>query len=343
MAIEIRKAERRKAKLRVGLFGPSGSGKTMSALKLARGLASDWSKICVIDTENNSADLYSHLGDYNVISLGAPYSPEAYIEAILAVEKAGMEVLIIDSITHEWAGPGGILEIVDMKSKDAKNSFSVWGDVTPRHNHFIDTILQVDLHVICCGRSKQEYALNQVEKNGRTISVPEKIGLRAVTRDGFDYEMTVSFELPISHLANSTKDRTGLFQDKPEHIISEETGKKLLAWSNSGANVAIDILREKARIMDHLRRLKIPFVGSKEQQAAFIRHAVFCLTEMSVDDEQKLPAIARALENWSDAELAYAAINNSDAEQWDYSVHSDGQQQAATPPPTPAVNTEAHG
>src|SRR3954470_15518841 len=105
----LRKATRQKTKIRIGLSGPSGSGKTMSALLLASGMA-PWEKIAVIDTENGSADLYSHLGDYSVITLTAPFTPERYIEAIAACEAAGMEVIVLDSVTHEWDGKGGCLE-----------------------------------------------------------------------------------------------------------------------------------------------------------------------------------------------------------------------------------------
>lgn len=160
---QLRKAERKRAKLKIGLFGPAGSGKTMSSLRLARGMA-EWEKIAVIDTENGSADLYSHLGPYNTMYLEPPYSPERYIEAITECLNAGMEVIIIDSITHEWAGPGGILELADELGKGSKNSFSVWSKLTPRHNKFIDSILQADAHVIACGRSKQDYVMNEVEK-----------------------------------------------------------------------------------------------------------------------------------------------------------------------------------
>lgn len=235
--MQIRKAERRKAKLRVGIFGPSGSGKTMSALKMARGMASSWDKVCIIDTEHGSGEMYSHLGEYNVLQIEKPFSPERYMEAIAAAVEAGMEVIIIDSITHEWTGEGGILDLSDQLSRDARNSYTVWAKLTPRHNRFIERILEAPCHVICCGRSKQDYTLNQVEKNGKTINVPEKVGMKAMTREGFDYEMTLAFDLTIKHYATSTKDRTGLFQDQPEFIIDEEAGKKLMEWGDSGQDV----------------------------------------------------------------------------------------------------------
>lgn len=222
----IRQATKLVSKLKLGVAGPSGSGKTYSALLLASGMTA-WDKICVIDTENGSADLYSHLGKYNVITLTAPFTPERYIAAIQEAEAAGMEVIIIDSMTHEWDGKGGILEMHDALPG---NSYTNWAKITPRHNKFIEAILQSKCHVICCLRSKQDYVL--VEKNGK--AVPEKVGLRAITREGVEYEMTLVFDINIKHQAVCTKDRTGLFVDKPEFLIDKETGKTILEWTKQG-------------------------------------------------------------------------------------------------------------
>jgi hypothetical protein len=202
----------------MGLQGPSGSGKTYSALLLAYGLVKDWDKIAVIDSENHSADLYAHLGDYSVIAITPPFSPEKYIEAIALCEAAGMEVIINDSISHEWEGQGGI---IDVHSNMVGNSFTNWSRVTPRHNAFVNKILQSPGHIIATIRSKQDYILS--EKKGKMI--PEKIGLKGVTRDGMDYEFTIVLDLDLKHNATASKDRTGLFMDKPQFVITEATGQ----------------------------------------------------------------------------------------------------------------------
>jgi len=240
MTFALKKAKRQKVKLRVGLFGASGSGKTMSALKLARGLTDSWEKIAVIDTERQSADLYSHLGEYFTLTLPPPFTPERFIFAIQACEDAGMDVIIIDSITHEWNGKGGCLEIHEAMTG---NSYTNWAKVTPRHNAFIDRILTSKAHMICCGRVKDDVVLSMNDKGKQA---PEKVGLKAITRDGFDYEMTLCFDLDAKHNAKSTKDRTSLFMDQPEILISEETGQKLLEWSNEGEAEVIN-LEEKQR------------------------------------------------------------------------------------------------
>lgn len=218
--MEIQKAQRKQAVIKMGLQGPSGSGKTYSALLLAYGLVGDWSKLVVIDSENHSADLYSHLGEYSVLTISAPFSPEKYIEAITLCEAAGMQAIIIDSISHEWEGQGGVL---DIHSDMGGNSFTNWSRVTPRHNAFVNKILQSPAHIISTIRSKQDYILS--EKNGKFV--PEKVGLKGVTRDGMDYEFTIVLDLDLKHNANSSKDRTGLFMDKPQYIYNHRDNRSV--------------------------------------------------------------------------------------------------------------------
>lgn len=223
--MQLRQSERKQAKIKMALQGASGSGKTYSSLLLAKGLTDgDLSKVAIIDTENGSVDLYAHLGNYNVLSLTPPFTPENYIKAMEVCEEAGMKVIIIDSISHEWD------ELLDFHSKLAGNSFTNWAKVTPRQKSFMNKILQLDAHVIATMRTKQDYVLNQ--KDGKFI--PEKVGLKSVQRDGVDYEFTLVFDVDIKHFALSSKDRTGLFMGKPEFVISEVTGKEILDWCNVG-------------------------------------------------------------------------------------------------------------
>lgn len=220
--LSFRKAARRQAKIKIGLQGSSGSGKSYSALLLAYGLAGDWPKIAVIDSENNSADLYAHLGDYNVVPISAPFTPEKYVEALQLCHQHQMEVVVIDSMSHEWEN------LVDAHSKMPGNTFQNWGKITPRHNAFVNAILQAPMHVIGTIRSKQDYVMS--EKNGK--QVPEKVGLKGITRDGMDYELTVVFDIDTRHMASASKDRTNLFVNKPDFQISADTGKAIKNWCN---------------------------------------------------------------------------------------------------------------
>ena len=191
--------------------------------------------MAVIDTERGSASLYDHLADFDVLNLEAPYSPERYIEAIHAAESAGYNVLIIDSITHEWSGVGGCLELVDdvARARYKGNSWSAWNDITPRHRALLDAILRSPMHVIVTLRSKTETA--QTEENGRKKVV--KLGMKAEQREGFEYEMTVVLDIVHEgHYATATKDRTGLFVNADPEQITEATGQRLLEWLETGAN-----------------------------------------------------------------------------------------------------------
>lgn len=328
MSLELRKAERRKAKLRIGLFGPPGSGKTYSALKIAHGMT-DWEKICVIDTENKSADLYSHLGPYNVITIVPPYEPEKYVDAIRMAERAGMQVIIIDSITHEWSGTGGMLEIADSMLASMRDGRLIWTKITPRHNRFIDALLQSPAHTIACGRSKVDTAMVESERNGRKVQIPEKIGLKAITREGFEYEMTVAFDIAINHYATCSKDRTksedglAIFQDRPAQKLSEEHGAKLKAWSEEGK---ADIVALKRDVLGELDRLELFLPSEAADKAPFIREAIQKVTGFDPGVDENYESIVAALKQASPA----------DAQAKMYGPKPPAEPPAAPPEPPPA-------
>ncbi len=236
--MNLKQSKRQNVKLRLGISGASGFGKTHSALLLAYGMTGDWSKIAVVDSENSSASLYSDLGNFNVLDLSAPYSPERYIEAIKTCENASMEVIIIDSITHEWNGTGGCL---DIHSK-LGGRWQDWSVVTPRHQAFIDKILQSSCHIITTARRKIDYSLD-VGSNGKSKVV--KHGTKEVTREGFEYELTVNFEIVNDqHLAKASKDRTNLFSNTHEFVINSKTGERLLKWCNAEPFTVKDVIEK---------------------------------------------------------------------------------------------------
>ena len=236
--MHLQKATRSKARMKLALQGASGSGKSLGSLLIAFGLCGNWNKIAVIDTENKSSNLYAHLGDYNTLSVAAPFTPEKYIQALKLCEDSKMEVIIIDSISHEWDGGGGILEV---HSNMSGNSFTNWGKLTQRHNAFVQAILQSDCHIIGTIRTKQDYVLN--EKNGKMV--PEKVGLKAIQRDGFDYEFTIVLDIDNKHNASASKDRTSLFSNVPEFKISVQTGKLIKDWCNQGEDIINEIMVDK--------------------------------------------------------------------------------------------------
>jgi len=256
--LQLKKATRKQVKLRLNISAPSGAGKTYSALRMANGLCGDWSKVAVIDTENGSASLYSDLGEFNVIDLQPPYRPEKYIEAINACVAAGMEVIIIDSSTHEWAC---LIEENELlaQSKFRGNTWSAWSNTTPRHDKFINAVLHCPLHVITCTRSKMETVMGDDKK-------VKKVGMKDVQREGWEYELTISLNIDRdTHLATPSKDRTNLFEGKNPFLITEETGKEIANWCNSGES-EIKVACNEMEIVADIEELKVIWSKYKSLQ-----------------------------------------------------------------------------
>jgi hypothetical protein len=228
----FKKAVRQRVKARIGLCGPAGSGKTMSALKLAFGIVGPGGRIAILDTENESASLYAHLGDYDVDVIKPPFTVDKYISGIREAEKQGYDLLIIDSLSHAWAGTGGILELVDAKTESAKgNKFAGWREATPKHNSLVDAMLQSPMHVIATMRTKTEYILIEDDKGKK---IPKKVGMAPVQREGMDYEFTLVFDIDQErHIATSGKDRTEIF-DGFFGKLTEEHGRVIRQWLDSG-------------------------------------------------------------------------------------------------------------
>lgn len=241
-AFEIHRATKRRAKLRLGMSGPAGSGKTYSALLIASGLGG---RIGMIDTEHGSGDLYADLlpEGYDVLSLPPPFTPARYIEALHALEQAGCDTIIVDSLTHAWSGEGGSLDRQGKIADKSGNSWQAWRQVTPEHNALVEALLQSPCHIIATMRAKTEYVQERDERTGKNIV--RKIGLAPIMRDGIEYEFTVFFELDVQHMAFVGKDRTRLF-DGTIFKPGVETGQELLGWLDAGVE-DIKVMRNKMR------------------------------------------------------------------------------------------------
>lgn len=264
MALEFKKAKRNQVRIKVGIGGPSGSGKTMSSLLMAYGLVSAehpewsadecWDRICLIDTENGSGSLYTGtaigdttIGEYNVVDLAPPYTPSSFIDAIHVAENHQMMVIIIDSLTHAWAGEGGSLDKQGKIAARSGNSYTAWREVTPEHNRLVDAMLQSRCHVIADMRAKMDY--EQVKgQNGK--SQVKAVGMGVQMRDGVEYEFTTFFMLDYEHTANATKDRTGMFDGK-YFTITPATGRAFYQWLNSGAKPKPEENTKKDDIVPH--------------------------------------------------------------------------------------------
>jgi len=295
--IQIRKAERKRSKLRLGVAGPSGAGKTYSSLLLAQGLGGS---ICLIDTERGSGDLYADLLDYDIITLEPPFAPKFYYDAIKAAEQAGYDIIIIDSLSHAWQDEGGLLDQADKKA-GSTDRFRVWSELTPQHRQLVNAMLNSPAHVIGTMRSKQSYAMDYDQKSGKHNI--RKVGLAPVQREGMEYEFTIFMDIDQSHYATTSKDRTGQFADEV-FMIDSSIGKRIKDWLESGK---VDPNEQKKEIIKHLKRLDLPIPEEPIEAGQFITSAVQALTGIELKKDNYDQAIEE-LKKWQDKEQAHAII-----------------------------------
>lgn len=218
----------------IALTGPTGSGKTMSALRLASGIAKAMGgRFAVIDTENGSASLYSKLFDFDTMAITPPFTTEKFINAINAAEQAGFCALICDSITHAWAGEGGLLEQKDaLDSRPNSNRWTNWGPIKAKDLRLKNAYLHSTIpFFIATMRSKMEYAQSQ---NAGEKAKVQKVGMAPVQSEGIEYEFSVVFDIAMNHECEVSKDRTHLFDQERIFQITENTGKKFVDWRASG-------------------------------------------------------------------------------------------------------------
>jgi hypothetical protein len=212
--MQFKKAVRTKLKARMAIDGPSGAGKTFTSLIAGTVFTGEGGNIAVIDTERGSASLYADQFDFDVLELDH-FDPLNYVEAIHAAQRAGYDVLIIDSLSHAWEGEGGALDQVDQNAARFKgNSFAAWRTVTPKHRKLVDTMLQSNMHIIATMRSKMEYMIEQ-DKQGKTQI--QKVGLAPVQRSGIEYEFTWVIDMDIDHNAVVSKSRAEPLADIVEN------------------------------------------------------------------------------------------------------------------------------
>lgn len=226
-------ATRENALLRMAITGVTGGGKTYTAIGLATyllgGTERDPSmkkRIAVIDSERGSAALYAKGRPWHFSHLRLErFEPETYVRAIKAAEEQGFEVIVIDSLSHEWAGTGGALEQVDKSAKNG-NTFVAWGGVTKRHNAVIDAIMGSSVHVIATMRSKMAY--EQSEKNGK--KTVEKLGLAVVQRDGIEYEFSIVGDMDLNNTMTINKTRASVLQGRTYMQPGRELAGEIRAW-----------------------------------------------------------------------------------------------------------------
>lgn len=222
----FQRAEKQQARLRLALLGPAGAGKTYTGLTLASHLGD---RVAVIDTEHGSAAKYADLFAFDTAPL-TDFSPESYIGLLGDAAGAGYDVVLIDSLTHEWKW---CLEEVDrVKARNRNpNSFAAWKDITPRHDALTEAILASPCHVVATVRTKMEYVLEEDEKGKKT---PRKVGMAPVQRDGLEYEFDLVADMDIENKLVVTKTRCPALAGEVIRKPGKELADTLKAWLGSG-------------------------------------------------------------------------------------------------------------
>lgn len=235
MAFQVKKAKREKIYVKLALMAPSGGGKTYSSLRLASGMAEEIknetgksARILLANTEQKRGYYYANEFDYDIVDIDAPHNPEKYVELIEFAVSEGYDILIIDSSSHEWEGKGGCLEL----QQQAGGTYQAWGKITPRHNRFIEAIADSPIHIIATMRGKDQYEVNKDERGKTSV---QKLGVGAKQRDGFEYEFTCTFLIDQkTNCAEVQKDNTHIFENEGGTILTENHGRKIIKWANSG-------------------------------------------------------------------------------------------------------------
>lgn len=226
----FKQATKTRQRARIALIGPSGSGKTYTALTLAKEMAGD-GDIAVIDSERGSASKYAgDVADFQVVELDS-FSPETYTKTIEAAASVGFPVLVIDSLSHAWAGKDGALEQVDRRG----GKFQAWKDVTPMQQRLIDAILSYPGHVITTLRAKTQYV---VETNRGKTEV-RKVGLAPVQRDGLEYEFDVVGTMDDRHNFTVSKTRCPALSGQVIPQPGADLAKTIMAWLGDGEDPAV--------------------------------------------------------------------------------------------------------
>lgn len=188
------KATKTKRKARIALVGYEGAGKTYTALIIGSALAAhDAKRLALADSEGDSALIYGDRFDFDHVRL-TDHSPATYAGVLRAAIAAGYGALIYDSMSHEWIGAGGALEMKDRLSADKGDAggFTAWAKVTPEHNKVFAGVVNASIHIVATMRQKKAYV---VEQNDKGKNAPRLIGTEAVQREGAEYEFDLILNL----------------------------------------------------------------------------------------------------------------------------------------------------
>ena len=244
MTFTFRPGVRENVSLLIGLAGASGSGKTYTAFRLASGIAGG-KPFAVIDTEAGRAKHYADAFKFDHGDLAPPFRPQAYADAIHAADKAGYPVIVVDSMTHEWAGEGGVLdwqaeEYERLGGREATKLLS-WAKPKQGHKAMVQKLLQIRAHLILCFRAEEK--VDMIKEDGKTKIVPKEgpggfKGWLPICEKNLPYELTASFLLMAERPGvpvpmKLQEQHRPLF---PLNVpITEESGARIAEWARGGS------------------------------------------------------------------------------------------------------------
>jgi len=214
------------------IAGPGGSGKTYSALLLAKGLGG---KVVVVDSESKPVSVYGDEFTFKVVKVEKPFTPERFRSAIRAAMEQKPSVLIVDTVTHEWMGSGGILSEMNkfQEANPRAPQFLYWKDATPKHDRFVEALTSQKCHVIACARGREKFVVERVKDDqGRLKNVPKSIGTRPLQRKDFRYDFMLAFILdPETHNARVLTNVTKWGRNWEARPLTEKDGREIGAWA----------------------------------------------------------------------------------------------------------------
>ena len=313
-------AERKSVKPLIGFFGESGGGKTFTALLTARGLVGPTGKVGLIDTENGRGSLYVDMvpGGYHVLDMDAPFSPDAYVKAIEAAEKAGIECLVVDSATHEWNGEGGYLDMKEAAlermakgdwQKRESCKFAAAAQCKPEHTRFVQRLLRAKCAVILCFRAKMKVKMEKSQ--GGKMKVESDDHVSPISETGLIFEMLIAGE--VYSMPDADKKEIGGYFRCTKHThpdllklmppegkqIGIEFGARLAEWASGARQIPT-----KPQPNAQSQQIQPPAVGSdpdpKAEVKARIRQNIqgkfasmkefqqFCWDEAWISDTESL-------------------------------------------------------
>jgi hypothetical protein len=309
--IQIRKAQREGARMVIGLAGQSGSGKTYSAIQLAYGLADGvGDKVGFLDTENRRGSLYADAvsDPFLIGDLYAPFTPQRYIDAIMEFQKAGVEVLVIDSVSHEWEGTGGCDEIASSSS----NKVIGWQKAKEQHKRFMNVLLQSDMHIIACIRAREKTDFTDPKS-------PRALGVQPICEKNFMFEMTASLMMwdggRSQQIMKCPADLAPIL-GRQKGYLSAEDGKALRDWVSGARQLDDGVERARNSLQSITQQGLIALEAAWKQTPKQVRVALggefldqLKASANAFDDVSKRHEAPASIERFNASEIASEDTN----------------------------------